>query len=752
MRSSTRRLATYLRGIPVAIAATLGIAALLVVGVRVGTSAAAAPFTWSQAIAVSATPPNAGNEPKALFDWGACPTVGSCSGVGAYTDKSGNEEAMAATRTNGSWGPAVEIALPVGAATSGQVARFGFAQPTVMCTGPGACVAVGHYITEGGGERAMVVTETGGVWGAASEIKLPANAAATSPEPRLHAITCPALGSCVAGGEYRNEAGGREPMVVVETGGVWGQASAITPPANVESNPASGLESVACSAVGSCIAIGEYADSSTNTQEAMVVVETGGSWGQASQLALPANAGSKPESVLDSAVCVASGPCVAVGKYTDSFGNREAMVAEESGGVWGRASEIALPANAASNPKVGFGLAQYPIACPASGACVITAKYTDSSGDEEAMVIEESGGLWGQASEIALPANAAGNPYATLDPACAASGSCVLVGAYTDEGGDREAMFAEGASGVWGQASEIAAPVNAETNPGVIFGAVQCPALGSCVAFGEYTNQAGATRDMEVTGMTAPENTLAPIVGGTAKVGQTLTCSEGTWTASLTSYAYKWLRDGMAIGGAESSTYTVIAADEGHSISCEVTATNALGAKSTASSNSAAVHEEAREKREAEEAAATKKRQEEEAALAAKKHQEQAKIAATSNVSLAASVIRFQSNGRGSVKLTCTGTAACAGKLTLTVKGKAKKGKKAKAETIGTAAFSIPAGKSGVVTITLTAAGRLLLKAGHGRLSASLTIVKSFPSPTSTERESVQLVQKKATKGKKRKR
>jgi hypothetical protein len=94
-------------------------------------------------------------------------------------------------------------------------------------------------------------------------------------------------------------------------------------------------------------------------------------------------------------------------------------------------------------------------------------------------------------------------------------------------------------------------------------------------------------------------------------------------------------------------------------------------------------------------------------------------------------------------------TATCAGKLTLTVKSKGKHAKKAKAETIGTAAFAIPAGKTGIVTITLTAAGRALLKAGHGKLSASLTIVKSSPSPTSTQYKTVQLVQK-AAKAKQR--
>jgi len=201
------------------------------------------------------------------------------------------------------------------------------------------------------------------------------------------------------------------------------------------------------------------------------------------------------------------------------------------------------------------------------------------------------------------------------------------------------------------------------------------------------------------------------------------------------------LRDGVAIGGAESSVYIVTAADEGHSISCAVTATDAVGSKSAASANTVAVREEARERREEEEAAT------------AKKKREQAKIAATGSVSLTGSVLSVQSGGKASVKLTCTGTATCAGKLTLTVtvkgKGKGKHGKKAKA--IGTAAFSIPADKTEGVTITLTAAGRALLKADHGRLSASLTILESSPAPASTKRESVTLVQKKATKAKKRK-
>jgi cytochrome c551/c552 len=704
-----------------------------------------APFAWSPWVGVAVTgPANKGSEPEALFDWGACPTAGYCAGVGSYTDEDGNQEAMAATRIDGSWGQAVEIALPAGAASSGQEAAFGFASPSVACTEPGDCVAVGHYVEEGGSVQAMVVTETGGAWGAASEIKLPANAA-SDPKAFLASVVCPAAGSCVARGEYSNEAGRREGMIAEETGGAWGAASAVELPANAESNSESRLGAVACSAAGSCVGIGEYRDGSTQTKEAMAVTEIGGKWAQASQIALPANAGSEPESKLDSVVCVASGPCVAVGSYADRAGDQEAMVAEEVGGVWGQASQIVAPANAAINPHP-FG----SIACIASGSCVIAAEYTDNAGDQEAMVADQMSGVWGPTSEIALPANAASNPEVALDPACSASGGCVAIGEYRDAEGDREAMVADESGGLWGQAREIAAPANAASNPGTDFGEVQCPAAGSCVAFGEYTNGERATRDMEVTGLEVPENTAAPIVSGTAEVGQTLTCSQGTWIgASPISFDYRWLRNGVAIGGAESSVYTVTAADEGHSISCEVTATDGAGSKSAVSANGVAIREEARERREAEEAAA-KQRQEEEA-LAAKKHPqdtgaktEEARIAVAGSVSLTGSVLGVQSDGKAAVKLTCTGTAPCTGKLTLTVtsKGKGKHGKNTKAETIGTAAFSIPAGKTGVVTITLTAAGRKLLKASHSKLSASLTVLESSPAPASTKRENVTLVQK----------
>jgi hypothetical protein len=89
----------------------------------------------------------------------------------------------------------------------------------------------------------------------------------------------------------------------------------------------------------------------------------------------------------------------------------------------------------------------------------------------------------------------------------------------------------------------------------------------------------------------APSNTAAPQISGSAKVGQTLTVSNGTWSGTPTSYTYQWQRctssstsSCIDITGEVGQTYTVRAADGGNRLRAIVGAVNADG-KSTASSD-----------------------------------------------------------------------------------------------------------------------------------------------------------------------
>jgi hypothetical protein len=52
--------------------------------------------------------------------------------------------------------------------------------------------------------------------------------------------------------------------------------------------------------------------------------------------------------------------------------------------------------------------------------------------------------------------------------------------------------------------------------------------------------------------------------------------------------------------------------------------------------------------------------------------------------------------------------------------------------------------KTATIKLTLNTAGKALLSADHGRLGATLSILKSSPTPSQTHTESVHLMQQKA--------
>lgn len=87
------------------------------------------------------------------------------------------------------------------------------------------------------------------------------------------------------------------------------------------------------------------------------------------------------------------------------------------------------------------------------------------------------------------------------------------------------------------------------------------------------------------TPLPPPVSAAPPAISGTGIVGNALSCTQGAWDNEPSSFAYQWRRSGNPITGATASAYTLVSADAGASITCEVTATNASGSASRASNS-----------------------------------------------------------------------------------------------------------------------------------------------------------------------
>ncbi|MEY2849462.1 MAG: hypothetical protein RI885_2129 [Actinomycetota bacterium] len=67
-------------------------------------------------------------------------------------------------------------------------------------------------------------------------------------------------------------------------------------------------------------------------------------------------------------------------------------------------------------------------------------------------------------------------------------------------------------------------------------------------------------------------NVALPTITGSARVGQTLTATPGTWSVDAPSFTYQWERDGVVIEGATAATYTAVGDDVGAAVTVVVTA------------------------------------------------------------------------------------------------------------------------------------------------------------------------------------
>lgn len=439
----------------------------------------------------------AGN--SGAFESVSCAAVGDCGTTGTYEDSSGRQEAMVASEAGGTWGAATKVTLPPDATRTWADGEL------VECAGAGSCTATGEYFgSSGTNERPMAFSESSGTWGNAEQLLLPADASLEHPKGAIYSMSCPMVGNCVAVGSYI--AGENEtPMVVSETGGVWGTATKLTLPADAatELQLPETIGSVSCGAVGFCSAVGRYEDNEGHLQ-AVTVNESSGVWGAAKQLPLPVNAAVGHIADLEEVDCLSEHFCQAIGGYFTVSGEKRPMAVSEADGVWGAPQELTMPSAAVF---AGF---RYSVSCSAPGFCAAGGDYLDSSEQSHAWIASEMEGTWGPASTVTPPSDVSPiEPLAYISAvSCHEKGACDAVGGYSN-GESEQLMATTEEEGVWSGGTNIKLALPGGALGGLSPGAVSCPASHHCVVV------SGNAVTTETPGSPPVEHDLTVAKGGT---------------------------------------------------------------------------------------------------------------------------------------------------------------------------------------------------------------------------------------------
>jgi hypothetical protein len=397
----------------------------------------------------------------------ACPGAGSCVAVGYYNDTENNSQGLIDTISNGTSSYIQAPDPPHGhdAVLSG-----------VTCSSTAFCVAIGHY---GNSDLGVIETLSGGSW-TGTEAPVPSDVPNGS-GVTLGAVACPADGSCVVVGQANSLNPDLETIPFIDTlsDGTWTAIDAPLPADALADFEYNGPMSIACPAVGSCVATGRYQSDPTDTV-GLIDTLSGGTW-TAQAAPSPPSTAANQNTGLGSVACPAVSSCEAIGGDSTSAGVGDDVIETLSAGSW-NVAEAPLPADSSSDYA---GLSD--IACPAVGSCEIVGSYGPMNGEGgHAFTEDQSGDTW-------TPTVQSGDVSGLNSVACPAVGSCIAVG--QGQGPGAVPVVATLSGGVWTMAG-VPTPANAGVEPslgqlsldfpdaGLV--TVSCATVDSCLALGHY--------------------------------------------------------------------------------------------------------------------------------------------------------------------------------------------------------------------------------------------------------------------------
>lgn len=305
----------------------------------------------------------------------ACPQVGDCVAVGQF-EVSQNDtakpftvvnRAMYVVEKNGVWGAGVQSPEPPDQINGEATTLNG-----VSCPALNQCLAVGQYAGKVNNE-AFTVLDVKGKWKGARTVVLKPYA---KPNfiTQLDGVSCTSVGNCIAVGQFVNKEPSRQALVVQEEGGVWGIGHGVPLPSTIR-NIWAGLFSVQCPKWGYCEAVG-VVSSGSKPGQGLIESEVKGTWERGILVARPSGYTAKANGAqLKSIACTAFGTCTAVGLLTDGQSQLPITLSQSKG--WGRATIAPQPSGAVSPAYAEL----YGVACPTSSTCVKVGQYAAPLGD-----------------------------------------------------------------------------------------------------------------------------------------------------------------------------------------------------------------------------------------------------------------------------------------------------------------------------------------------------------------------------------
>jgi hypothetical protein len=356
----------------------------------------------------------------------SCPSAGSCTAEGSYTDNAQIVHTFVMNQTNGTWGFPTEV--PDFTTLKSQDGSF---MTTLSCTTTSTCVGVGSYVDHvTQTAQPIIFTETNGVWAAPSEVQ-GSSEFNPSGDAFVGGLDCPSVTTCVAGGDdvtISSSSTTVVPFVITENDGVWGSIEAVPGVAALSRVDQASLTALSCGAPGDCVAGGDYLDASGQSQ-AYVINEVGGVWGSATQLFATQLLGSGLNNNLVDVDCPSAGNCSGIGGFSDALGNMQPYVVDEVNHVWSPASEVPGIQNLNDND----GAALTTISCSAPGVCSAGGLYADSDSNGQAFLVNEASNAWSHPIEVPGTSTLNKGGSATIYAvSCSDDGSCGVQGSYTD--------------------------------------------------------------------------------------------------------------------------------------------------------------------------------------------------------------------------------------------------------------------------------------------------------------------------------